>query len=438
MHVKIKKIDVQNFKGIKSFTAIFDGNVSVKGANATGKTSLFDAYMWCLTGKDSLGQADFQIKAIDDDGKEAHNLDHFVSVSFDIDGENKTYTRIYKEKWTKKRGAARAEFTGHTTDYEVDGLPAKMKDFDADVADALVDPGLLWSLTCSLYFSTALPWQKRREMLFELCGSVSDADIIAGNPEFKELAGIAKAGNIDAVKKKIAREKKATNDELQHIPARIDELLNQIVVVKDIEDADAIKKENDALVAKIAKIEASGPKQSISDAIDKLALGLAKARFAIQEQAAQMDKKYSKRASEVNSEIEKNERELTKIERDVEGHHRDTETFAGSLDRLRAEYAELVARSIQVDRHCPTCNQPLPRERIVDAVTRLQRDKERRIEENKKAGLEAKAAHAASILARDKSAEQAQCLRDKLTALHEKSVALGQDRAANMPAADTR
>jgi len=37
------------------------------------------------------------------------------------DGRYLALKKVFKEKWTKKRGSATAEFTGHTTDHYLDG-----------------------------------------------------------------------------------------------------------------------------------------------------------------------------------------------------------------------------------------------------------------------------------------------------------------------------
>ena len=54
MIVKLKKLTLKNFKGIKEKEVIFSDKTNISGDNATGKTTIFDAYSWLLWGKDSL------------------------------------------------------------------------------------------------------------------------------------------------------------------------------------------------------------------------------------------------------------------------------------------------------------------------------------------------------------------------------------------------
>lgn len=58
--IVLKHLSLTNFKGIRDLKIDFtDGINEIKGANATGKTSLFDAFLWVLFGKDSLGKKRF-------------------------------------------------------------------------------------------------------------------------------------------------------------------------------------------------------------------------------------------------------------------------------------------------------------------------------------------------------------------------------------------
>ena len=47
MEIKLMKMKIKNFKGIKELEINFEGkNTNIYGANATGKTTVFDAFKW--------------------------------------------------------------------------------------------------------------------------------------------------------------------------------------------------------------------------------------------------------------------------------------------------------------------------------------------------------------------------------------------------------
>src|SRR5690554_6331605 len=118
MKIRLSKLTLKNFKGVKK--QVFepgDKNANIKGDNATGKTTVLDAFSWLLFDKDSEGKKDFKIKPLDENNRPIHNLETEVEGVLSVDGKPLTLRKVFAEKWTKKRGQAQAEFTGHTTDY---------------------------------------------------------------------------------------------------------------------------------------------------------------------------------------------------------------------------------------------------------------------------------------------------------------------------------
>ena len=121
--IELVSLRLGNFKGAKEFELQPEGaSAVVSGRNASGKTTLFDAFTWLLFEKDSHGRKDFDIKTLVN-GKALSGVEHEVEGVLRVDGEEITLKRVYTEKWTKKRGAAVAEFTGHETSHYVDGVP---------------------------------------------------------------------------------------------------------------------------------------------------------------------------------------------------------------------------------------------------------------------------------------------------------------------------
>uniref|UniRef100_A0A6M3ISV7 Putative ATPase domain containing protein n=1 Tax=viral metagenome TaxID=1070528 RepID=A0A6M3ISV7_9ZZZZ len=85
MEIKLKRLTLENFKGVKQFTLEPKGkDATIRGDNGTGKSTLMDAFLWLLFNKDSQGKADFAIKTLDRDGQEIHNLCHAVEVELEI------------------------------------------------------------------------------------------------------------------------------------------------------------------------------------------------------------------------------------------------------------------------------------------------------------------------------------------------------------------
>src|SRR5690554_5330153 len=239
--MKILNLTLQNFKGIRHFNLDTQGkDANIYGDNATGKTTLFDAFTWLMFGKDSLNRADFQIKTLGSDGEPEHGLEHAVEAILELDdGQQIALKKVYKEKWTKKRGSAKAEFTGHTTDHFVDGVPVQKKEYDAKITE-IADEELFRLLTDPRYFNEVLHWQKRRELLLEVCGDVSDAEVIASKKELAKLSDILGNRTIEQHRKVIQARKSEINKELEKIPVRIDEVKRGLPNIDDITNPDKL------------------------------------------------------------------------------------------------------------------------------------------------------------------------------------------------------
>src|SRR5699024_4943250 len=114
MQIKLLKMTIRNFKGIQAYELTTEGEtVNVQGDNGTGKTTLYDAFLWALFGKNSTDQSDskFDWKPLDSQGNELHHLETEVELLLDVDAQEKKLSRMIAEKWTKKRGSIEDTFS---------------------------------------------------------------------------------------------------------------------------------------------------------------------------------------------------------------------------------------------------------------------------------------------------------------------------------------
>jgi len=229
--IKLLAMAVSNFKGLRSHTFRPDGrSAEVRGDNAAGKTSLHDAWCWLWTGKDSTGRVDFSIKTIG-----AESADHIVDAEVDIDGSVVRLSRTLREKWTKKRGAAASDLTGHTTEYAIDGVPMQEKEWLARLAEYA--PATTWRLVSSPTAFAALHWQERRAILTGLCGDASDAEVMASTPDLAGLMEILGKRTPDEHRRVITARRKEAKQLLDQIPPRLDELARSMAGVDGLNRA---------------------------------------------------------------------------------------------------------------------------------------------------------------------------------------------------------
>jgi len=222
MELKLKKLKIKNFKGIKDLNVNFFPITTIEGENGTGKTSIYDAYLWLLFNKDSQGQTDFEIKPIGTQGVEVE-----VEAQLEIDGKEYSFKKVLKEKWTKKRGESKRTLTGHTTSYFINDIPKKQREYQEAVKNILPED-LFKIVSNPLFFNEGLKWQERRKKLFELITIKSDQEL-ANDFNQPSLTKAFQKYTPEEYKKVLSSQKRKINDELKTLPARIDELQKLIL-----------------------------------------------------------------------------------------------------------------------------------------------------------------------------------------------------------------
>jgi DNA repair exonuclease SbcCD ATPase subunit len=224
--VRLESLVMRHFKGIEDIRLDFStrgDSPCVFGANGAGKTTICDAVTWLLTGKDSAGRGDAEIKTLNPNGEPTRGLEHEARAQFKDGHGLLELSRTLSEKWTKKRGAATAEFTGHTTAYAIDGVPVSEAIFREEVRALFGSDDRALLLMLPTWFSEHLHWQERRRLLIEVCGDVDQAQIIAADPELRELPATLGTHTMDEHRAIVKQRMAAVNRELEQLPARLDE-----------------------------------------------------------------------------------------------------------------------------------------------------------------------------------------------------------------------
>lgn len=223
--IVLKGMYLLNFKGIKNLKIDFEEVTDIFGANGTGKTTIFDAFTWCLFGKDSTERKDFEIKTIDKEtGKVISEIDHEVSLELVIDNSTVFIKRVLKEKWTKKRGSETAEFTGNINELYWDDVPVSLSDFNKKVSNVLNEQ--VFKMVTSPTFFNSMKWPEQRAVLTELVGGeISDNEIAKGNSAYEKLLSeLTNEKTLDEYNLQIKASIKKAKEDLKAIPTRIDEV----------------------------------------------------------------------------------------------------------------------------------------------------------------------------------------------------------------------
>ncbi len=367
--MKLTKLELLNFKGLKSFTINLNGDVVIRGDNATGKTTVFDSVCWLLFGKDSLDRADFEIKTLDG-GEPIHKVNHEVTGTFTLDeGGTVELKRVYREKYSSPRGGE-VTMTGHTTDYFVDGVPKKEKEYK-EIVNSLVDENIFKLITNPLYFNETYSWQNRRKLLLEMCGDISDKDVIAEYSELKALTDILSGHSVDDHRKVVAAKKTAINKELDMIPVRIDEALRGKPTIDT--PRDVLIQEISLATTTLETLEADKALLVNGHAVVDTRAELKDVQRRLMARESELQMEYKKQSALKSNEYDMVVSELNNLSSKVENTKHRLDTSNRDIQRIESVIDELMHQRQQVnedafvmdiDEACPTCGQKLPAEQI--------------------------------------------------------------------------
>lgn len=382
--MKLLKLNLQNFKGIRNSEFDFGGiDTTIYGDNATGKTTVFDSLCWLLFGKDSLDRADFEIKTLEN-GEPIHKVNHEVEAEFlNDDGNSFTLKRIYREKYSSPRGGD-TKLTGHTTDYFINEVPVKEKEYKQYINDVIAED-VFKLITNPLYFNEQYSWQNRRKLLLEISGDIKDDEVINSRSELTRLAELLNGRTVDEQRKIVAAKKTAINKELDMIPVRIDEALRNKADIATSESK--LKTDIETLNKSIDELE--NQKATIINGFSST-----EKRSKIDEIGRQLKARQSEVLSIYNTEKQRKRGEyealLTQL-KIIESEHdrytdraydlaKDIERESKRIETLQAEFDTFNAQEFNKEA-CPTCGQPLPEDKQTELEAALNSEKAAKLEE---------------------------------------------------------
>ena len=406
--IKLRQLSLVNFKGIRELTVNFaDAETLVCGDNGTGKTTLFDSFLWLLFGKDSTGRSDsnFNIKTLDGQGKAILHLEHSVTAKLTVDGRDMELQRKYTENWVKPRGSVEEQLKNHVTEFYINGVKLSTKrEYDMEIA-AIIPEDVFRMITNPYYF-TAMKPEVQKAMLFDMAGDVTDEQVAGICEDFKELLAQLNGRSIAQYAKEVAAKKRACKSELEVIPSQLETAKNLMPEEEDwvALDAEASEKKQeiqliDCLIADKNKANQQEyeRKAKIQAAINEKRIALANREAEVKQQANNGRNEAIMTLTKAQDEAfmlrERKKMEEGKLDR-LNGQLAKAEQ---ELQALRAEYRTINAEQLTYPDGafvCPTCKRPLEVADVEAKQQELQanfnKDKAKKLEANKQKGMAVK------------------------------------------------
>jgi len=389
MQIKLRNIKLTNFKGIRSLVIPFNQTTNIYGENAAGKTTIVDAFLWCLFGKDSTDRKDFEVKTLDENNKVIPQIEHEVECELSVENQVINVKRVLRENWTKRRGSTETEFTGNETIYYWNDVPLKQKEFQEKVS-GIVDESLFKYITNPLYFNTNLKWQDRRVVLFSIADKVYDADVLKeierphNIDQIHDLTRLLNQGkSIVEIKKELSAKKKKMKDELEFIPSRIDEAERSKPEAKNWPEIESLIS---TLTSQIS--EYNSKKEDIVTASKTQNEGILAKQTQLNNMKLQLQKLDHDLVADRKSKLHELESKVKQANSDIlqvqENSKRANESVCSLNNRiasleqdtssLRTQWIEINSRQLTITDDktcCPACKQKLPDSDIADITEKL-------------------------------------------------------------------
>lgn len=377
----------ERFKGMVEKDFDFGGkNASFWGANATGKSTVADAFSWLLFGKNAFGESDFEIKPRSIDGSLLFpGAETVVSARLRMDGEEFELKRVFKENWTARRGSVDKVFSGNTTDYYVDGFPVKKSEYEEKVS--MFSSEKVFRLISSVGSFFKLHHKEQRELLFEISGVATDFEIASKSDEFALIAPDLARHTVEEVRKKLMSDRKKLSEARNNIPPRLDEL-NQTKRRLSAVNFEEVKKECADL---------AGQKQLLLEEKAAANTDNISAQYDLKRRKIYQDLELLEQANKVHRASQENaigksheklmlqdrmtylDQSIKRIASAVARKEEDVKFNENVIQKLRDDYASEDKKKPVFGKECPTCKRPYEETAIRAAETKFLEEKKERL-----------------------------------------------------------
>ena len=172
----IKEITLNNFKGQSRTFVPNDIKTFVKGANGVGKTTLYKAFCWLLTGyTDAINVKNHEL--FDSRFELTHETPEArVKAIIMLDGEEYSIERVAKAKFSRKRGSQ--EWTKDSSDaycLYIDNIETSATAFSSWIENNIGDVDLLPYMLIGERFANLIIDDKKaaRKILEQITGEIT-------------------------------------------------------------------------------------------------------------------------------------------------------------------------------------------------------------------------------------------------------------------------
>jgi DNA repair exonuclease SbcCD ATPase subunit len=382
--IRLKQLSISNFKGISKLDIQFKDITTLSGMNATGKSSVFDAFTWLLFDKNSKGDSKFELKPLDKNNEYIRGLNPHVTGILEVDGIETKLSKEYKEKWTSRRGESEKVFDGNTTKYEIDDVPVKKSDYNKKINE-IADEETFKLLTNPFHFPN-LAWKEQRKVILEVAGGdISIEDVIKGDEELKLVKQDLEQEDVSKLIDSKKGSMKKLRENKKSIPYKIQELMETVVDfdVKEVELKISAKESKLKDIDKKISDIANSSKELIAKR-DEVMKKISANEKLIEDERQADRKVYDNKIRELQEKIKKEEKELYSCEHKKNEYDYKIKNLTNKFNfleneasKLREQFSKIQSEKVDfssIKTECPTCKRPFEESDIEEKQSELEKN----------------------------------------------------------------
>lgn len=391
--IKLKKLTLQDWRA-QNKEVKFTDNTEIIGYNKSGKSSVYNAFLWLLTGCDAEDRMNYNL--FDNTIEQTHDTSKIASVEgvFEIDGIEYTFKRTAEIGWMRKKGRDEYERKGSDNyKFYVDQIERNASDYKKTIEE-LFAPIEKLKIMLNLQYFLRLDWKEMRKNLQDLVGDITMSDfkgdysgilndLKKSTPEEVKLSYKAK---IKPLKENVGQhgDDGKLGIEIKTLQANLPDITGLDEVQQEIDDA---KSQIEAIDKQLL-----GSNENIQKYIDKREAErkkISELKDAFEEEKRKYNSQYTNAVRDIEQEIAKitftNEqikRENDKGDKVIEEAKESLKSANIKLKSLN-DYREVLlkqnsgVKAMQFkDYTCPYCGKELPEDKLEEAKSKFNKIKE--------------------------------------------------------------
>lgn len=384
-NVILKYIKIENWRAQNMRVDFSENKTVIKGKNESGKSTIYNAFLWLLTGCDEYDRTNFRLFDDTIEQTKETSLPAIVEAVISIDDVEYKLKRTATIGWTRKRGKVEWERKGSDNyTFSIDDIERSATDYRSFIESQLLPIDKL-KIAINIGYILSLDWKECRKIFESLVGDIKISDY---KGDYSDILDDLNKYTIDEVKQRYRSILKPINASIDSLPTTIDTLKANMPDLSEIEEAEKSIEEKKKLISDIDdKISLSNEllKPLIKRRDEELKV-INTLKSELSEAERKYSDKYIKELCELDSELRERKRKNEDISRTNKRNKSEREYLQKSIDLKKESIESLSRRKEDLlqqcrdikarkfnETKCPYCGQDFPEDMMEKNIIEFNR-----------------------------------------------------------------